>query len=194
MPTKQPLGFDGKKERVPVYILAGGRSRRFGRDKARELIGNVPLLVQIAETLSPFATSTTVVAAGAGKYDDLGLRTIGDVVKNQGPIGGLITALHDCSENGWIFLTACDWLGLRPEWVRLLLSRRNENSEAVVFASGRYEPLFGLYHTSIRDVVSTQLEFANLAMQELLERIATATVPTPDDWQRAVNLNRPLSA
>ena len=39
-------------DRVPGYILAGGRSRRFGTDKARAEVGGTPLLRHAAASLS----------------------------------------------------------------------------------------------------------------------------------------------
>ena len=71
MPTRPRNGSADR--RVPVYILAGGRSRRFGRDKARATTGGAALVVRLAELLTPVAQSITVIAGRPGAYDDLGL-------------------------------------------------------------------------------------------------------------------------
>lgn len=178
-------------ERVPVYILAGGKSRRFGRDKARELRGGLPLISKVAAKCRPIAASTTVVARRPGQYDDLGLRTIGDVVPGKGPIGGLRTAIQHCEAGGWIFLVACDWVGIREKWLRLLTARLDEARQAVVFRASLIEPLFGFYHTSIHGIVARRIDNGALAMHDLLDEIDTLVVPAPDDWSGAVNYNEP---
>ena len=189
MPTPQPDGSDT----APVYILAGGRSRRFGRDKARSLVDGVPLIVGVAGRLQPVASSIIVVAREQGQYNDLGLTTIGDSVEAKGPLGGLLTAIEHCGAGRWLFLTACDWIGTRVEWYRELAAQRNEGSQAVVYRSDRLEPLFGFYHTSIRDIVTRQIDRNELAMHELLPKIGALLVPAPREWAAAINLNQPGS-
>src|SRR3954452_12325135 len=96
--------------KLPVYVLAGGKSSRFGSDKARALIDGTPLIRILADRLSPFASSLTVVAEVAGKYDDLGLKTIADQVPGLGPMGGLKTILGSLPENSrspWFLLVSC---------------------------------------------------------------------------------------
>lgn len=182
-------GYDAGGEAVPVYILAGGHSRRFGRDKARALIGGKPAIMHIADTLSSFGGPTTVVARHAGAYDDLGLRTIGDAVADKGPIGGLLTALLDHGATGWVLVTACDWVGLRSEWAFELQQHVRTDAGAVVFRSDRYEPLFGLYHASIRQDIERLLSRDVLAMQTLLDTIETVTRPSPFARAGVVNWN-----
>ena len=184
-------GSDDPRARVPAYILAGGRSRRYGSDKARAVVEGQPLIVRIANTIEAHATRITVVARRKNAYDDIGLRTIGDVVEGKGPMGGLLTAVEDARESGWIFVTACDWVGVRTPWVGRLLERRRSDAQAVVYRSDLYQPLFGLYRTSIHDIVLKYIDNGDVKMQNLLRSLATVSLPLPHDWDRAINLNRP---
>ncbi|MFQ5511804.1 MAG: molybdenum cofactor guanylyltransferase [Candidatus Krumholzibacteriia bacterium] len=185
---------DDRRGALPVYILAGGKSRRFGNDKARAMVDGAPLITRVSQVFASVAGEVTVVADRAGRYADLGLRTIGDVVPEKGPIGGLLTALDDAG--GWIFLTACDWLGVRPEWLQTLdetRARSPRETGAVVFRSERgYEPLFGLYSASMRAAISAEIDRGRLKMQDLLGRIGTVAVDMPAGWRDVVNLNRPV--
>lgn len=191
MPKARPHGSESRAERVPLYILAGGRSSRFGSDKALVEIAGEPLILRLAQGLAPLAASITVIASRPGVYDHLGLRTIGDVVVGKGPIGGLLTAIHDRREGGWMFVSACDWAGVRPEWAAALMSRRSAGAQAVVFRPEHYEPLFALYHTSISDVVRSRIASGMLAMHELLAAVDTVSVPAPSGWAGVRNVNRP---
>jgi molybdopterin-guanine dinucleotide biosynthesis protein A len=187
----RPSGSEYILPKIPVYILAGGTSRRYGSDKARALHGDTPLIVGVARALEPVASRITVVAATAGVYDDLGLKTIADAVPQKGPLGGLLTALEDCPEPGWLFLVACDWIGIRAEWVQALLESRTEQSLSVVYKDDRYQPLFALYHTALRDRAERLIDAGRLETRNLFERADTLTLPVPDGWDEAVNMNRP---
>ncbi|MDH3217714.1 MAG: molybdenum cofactor guanylyltransferase, partial [Candidatus Krumholzibacteria bacterium] len=167
----QPNGSDSQDDRLAVYILAGGRSTRFGRDKATFEVQGTPMIVHLAQTFAPLARSVTVVAAGAGVYEHLGLRTIGDVIEGKGPVGGLLTALQDHRNQirvagaregynfreGWILVSACDWVGVRTDWVNKLTAQRHDGAQAVVFRAQRFEPLLGLYHTSACDTIASRM-------------------------------------
>jgi molybdopterin-guanine dinucleotide biosynthesis protein A len=152
----------------------------------------VPLVVSVARELQPIAGNITVVGSRDDEYDDLGLRTIGDIVPGLGPLGGLVTALED-AVSGWLLLCACDWIGLNREWVEPLLGHRGGECGAVVYHSDRYEPMLGLYHTSLADTVRELLDSGDRSMQTLLGRVGAAALPVPPDWGRAHNLNHPPS-
>jgi molybdopterin-guanine dinucleotide biosynthesis protein A len=85
---------------VGAYILAGGKSRRFGSDKALAMVEGRPLIARLADRVRPHVARVTVVAERVDKYAHLGLRTIGDVVAGLGPLGGLRTALEDMEGAG----------------------------------------------------------------------------------------------
>lgn len=179
-------------EQVPVYILAGGRSSRFGSDKARALVHGRSLILHVAEALAPRASSLTVVADVEDKYDDLGLRTIADRAPRLGPLAGLEAALLDGDEAGWLLLCSCDWVGLRPEWVDLLLHAREEGaSRAVAFKGPVWEPLLALYHRSLGAEVASRLAEGRLAPWRLLEDISARALSLPPDWEQARQVNRP---
>ncbi|HPC83831.1 MAG TPA: NTP transferase domain-containing protein [Thermoanaerobaculaceae bacterium] len=175
-------------EKLAVYILAGGRSLRFGRDKATALLGGVPLLAHVASLVAPFARRVTVVAGRAGEYRNMGLPTIADPVPERGPLGGLLAALADV-EAGWVLVVPCDIWRLRPAWVEALLAGRRPGAQAVVFRGARWEPLPGLYRTSARPLVAAALERGELALWRLLAAADTEAVPLPGDWPDPAQIN-----
>lgn len=181
----------GPAGRVPVYVLAGGRSRRFGSDKARLLVGGEPLLLRVARELMGIASSVRVVTGERARYADLGLPTIPDAVPGKGPMGGLLTALEDAAPAPWIFLAACDLVGVRLRWARELLGRRSPKVRAVVCRTDRYHPLFAVYHTDLRMEVRQRIRSGELTMQRLFEAVPAAVVPAPPGFESLVNLNHP---
>ena len=178
-------------EGVPVYILAGGSSRRYGSDKARVLIDGAPLLVRVSRQLERIASTVSVVVRSAGDYDDLGLSTVVDSIPRQGPLGGLLTALEDAAPRPWIFLAACDQVGIRIAWARALLDARGDDVRAVVYRSDRYHPLFALYHVELIEEIRRRIRVGELKMQHLFDEVPARVLPVPEDWEKLVNLNRP---
>jgi len=179
-------------KRVPVYILAGGKSSRFGKDKALASISGQPMLCHISQSIEPIARSITVVADKPGKYDHLNMRTIGDRNTDLGPIGGLQAALADRSSDGWLFLMSCDLLGVRSHWINLLLEAPREKAQVVAFReANRWEPLFTLYHTSICPNVDGLIAGESYPLWRVLTEVNAVALPYPADWNNARNINTP---
>jgi len=136
--------------RIPAYILAGGNSRRFGSDKARADYSGRTLIQALADRLVSLGFVATVVGKHDGQYADLGLDTIGDITPEEGPIGGLRTALTH-RRDGWICLCSCDMLGIHESWIDALIDRLKSKPEAVaVVAKDKvWQPFPALYHTRL---------------------------------------------
>lgn len=175
---------------LPVYILAGGKSSRFGSDKARALVDGMPLIARIAAGAHPFASRITIVADRIDKYADLGLRTIPDVEPGQGPLGGLATALDDLpAGDNWLLLLSCDLLTVQIAWIEALATIAHP--PAAAFRGQFWEPLLAVYHRSIRPAVARQMAAGNRAMQRLLDETAATALPLPIDWPAILQANTP---
>jgi molybdopterin-guanine dinucleotide biosynthesis protein A len=105
----------------PVYLLAGGASRRMGRDKAMLEIKGEKLLVLLAAAATRLCGRATVVAP-AGRYESLGLRVIEDKREGAGPLAGIEAALLDSSAE-WTIVWACDMPGVTESWLRRLAAK-----------------------------------------------------------------------
>lgn len=184
-------------DNLPVFILAGGKSSRFGSDKALAKWHGQPLILHIRDALSSITRSLTVVADRADRYADLGLSGIADAEPHLGPLGGLAAALaaidsaKRANEDGWFFLTACDWLGLRAEWVRELLSQCHPTATAVAFRGEYWEPCFALYHSRLAGEVGEAIAREDRSLQNLLNHVEATAVPYPADWSQAIQINYP---
>ena len=175
------------------YILAGGRSTRFGSDKARVEVDGIPLLKRVADVVAGVTDEVTVVASVADQYADLGLTTIPDRHADGGPLAGLEAALDHASARGggWIFLTSCDVVGLRGEWVQRLSEHCAAPAEFVAFRGQFWEPLLACYHVSLQPRVCEHLARGDLALWKLLEASQGVALPLPPDWPDQVQANTP---
>ena len=181
-------------ETVPVYILAGGRSSRFGSDKARLELDGQPIILRLADMLKPVAQRLVVVADLAATYADLGMPIITDRVHGRGPVGGLDAVLADrlaVEGPGWVLLVACDTVELRLAWIRGLFAHARDDVQAVAYRADHWQTLMTLYHTSLMPHVQRHLEQDDRSLRRLLESVRVATLPQPDDWPDIFQINTP---
>jgi len=178
--------------RVAGYVLAGGESRRFGRDKARAVVDGKPLLLHAADLITEaLGRAPVVVARRAGEYEDLGLVTIADETAGRGPLGGLARALaHAGDEHDAVLLSPCDWFGGEASWLRGLVDAWREGDGAVAYREGHWEPLPAVYGTGLLPRVETALESGDLSLAGLLTAVGARELPRPEDWGRATRIDR----
>jgi molybdenum cofactor guanylyltransferase len=176
-------------ETVPVYILAGGKSSRFGSDKARVVWRGKPLLAHAAVSVVPVAASITVVADVADKYLDLGYQTIADLKPSLGPLGGIYTALCHHASHDYFLCISCDIIGILPEWLEQLLRARHTNAKAIVFRGEKWNPFPALYHASLKSEVQAALNENRLATWKIFERVEVCELNLPSNWGVAVDIN-----
>ena len=131
---------------VTGAILAGGESRRLGRDKATLLLGGKPLAHWVAEALAPAVTELWLVTNHPQTHLALNLPLVTDLVPFQGPLGGLATALF-YARSPWVLLTSVDAPFLSPRLAAALAAAAAKTTRpALVCRSQRnVEPFPGLY-------------------------------------------------
>ena len=179
-------------EKLPLYILCGGRSSRFGSDKARAPLQGLPLILHAARLLSPVAGSVTAVAEVSDKYKDLGLRTIADREPHLGPLGGILTALDDVADEGWILVSSCDMVDLPVEGLTRLMAARDPGRQAAAFRGPEgWQPFPLLLHATAWDAAEDLVHGRRASLRALLDRLSTAGVSPPDRWNGASGINSP---
>lgn len=101
-------------------VLAGGASRRMGRDKAWIELDGKFLIERVIETLGRVCDETIVVANDS-QYEKLNARLIRDEFPNTGSLGGLYSGLN-AAQNELSIAVACDMPFLNQELLRFLIS------------------------------------------------------------------------
>ncbi|HJX16085.1 MAG TPA: molybdenum cofactor guanylyltransferase, partial [Candidatus Deferrimicrobiaceae bacterium] len=83
--------------RIPnmsAAILAGGKSRRMGRNKALLSFRGRPLIARVYETVQPLFEDIFLVTNDPGLFDFVPCPKIPDRVPGKGPISGVDAALR----------------------------------------------------------------------------------------------------
>ena len=141
---------------IDAFILIGGRSSRFGTDKAFVEFAGEMLAVRAARIVETALTTTraTLIAAAEDQFErkllsKLDRPIIFDLKPGSGAWSGLHAAL--CSaQREWIFFSACDHPFITPEFLRLLAAGIADPYSAVIprQPDGRLQPLCAFYRVS----------------------------------------------
>jgi molybdopterin-guanine dinucleotide biosynthesis protein A len=84
----------GRSSDVAAIVLAGGRSRRFGRDKLVEDVDGVRMLDRATDSVRNLAAEIiVVVAATGGPAAPGGVTVVRDTEPDAGPLAGLVAGL-----------------------------------------------------------------------------------------------------
>lgn len=108
-------------EPLSVAILAGGQSRRMGRDKALLELGGRTLLEHVVARVQPVASEIIVVASRRPEYDRFGLRLVDDLYPQSGSLGGIYTAIS-AAKHSHCLVVACDMPFVNTELVAYMAS------------------------------------------------------------------------
>lgn len=153
------------------FVLAGGASSRFGRDKALTVLCGQPLLSRLCDLLRRSNMPQVTVVGPPEKYAQAsaGAACIPDRWPGDGPLGGIITALQtreqsagkpDSTPSGWNLIVGCDMPFLSQEWLAYLIERAAASSADVVVPKSNHglEPLCACWRTSARPALLGVLE------------------------------------
>jgi len=170
------------------YVLAGGGSTRFGRDKALVEIDGKPMLLRMRELLATVASEVNVVTAPA-KYASIGVHSVADRWPGQGPLGGIITALRhseaDDSQCQWNLMVSCDMPFLTREWMVFLVQRAADSAAQVVLPRSQHgpEPLCACYKTTAGRALQAAFEAGVRKVTQALLEVQTEVLDEAD-WKR----------
>jgi len=183
-------------------VLAGGESRRMGRDKAALVIGDQPLW-QRQVALLHAAGAGTVGVVRRPDQPPLGLPADiplwQDAVVGIGPLAGLQAALMAC-QTPWLAVVATDMPRLEAGWFEWLGEFCSPGCGAMARRrDGTHEPLAAIYPQSARTAVTGQLAGPHFSLQALADALIAqqllVSVPLPDaDLGQVENWNTPADA
>ncbi|MCL4394338.1 MAG: molybdenum cofactor guanylyltransferase [Chloroflexi bacterium] len=108
--------------RVTAVVLAGGLSRRMGRDKAFVELQGAPLVTLVIDRVRAVSNEIIVVANDQEEsYSRLGTRVIGDLIPGKGSLGGIYSGLVAARES-LVLAVACDMPFLNADLLRYMVS------------------------------------------------------------------------
>ncbi|OGS93457.1 MAG: hypothetical protein A2061_07855 [Gallionellales bacterium GWA2_59_43] len=152
-----------------AVILAGGDSRRMGRDKAALPLHGKPLLQHVTDAVAQVFPQ--VIVSVRQPRAGLDLPQVCDAQPDGGPLAGLAAALESIA-TPWLFAVGCDMPFVSPAVIEVLARRRVGHQAVVPLVQGHPQPLAAFYAreclAAIRDI---QAGGGKQSLRALLERL-----------------------
>ena len=195
---------DGMTE-IIAAVLVGGKSRRYGRNKALEIFQGERLIERQLRKVQSLFTEVVVITNEPGDYLHLEVTLLRDVIPGLGPLGGIYTGLL-FAQGKSVFVTACDMPFLQPAVVKHMVQLSRNNDVVVPQKREGLEPLHAIYSARCLPHIKKMLERGEFQVisffpavkvcrlsQEELQKLdphglSFFNINTPDDMDRAREL------
>nr|WP_320049799.1 molybdenum cofactor guanylyltransferase [uncultured Desulfuromonas sp.] len=182
------------RQDVTAVILAGGKSRRMGREKLFLDIGGQPLFERVLKPLQMLFDEILVIANNPQPFEHYTLPVFSDIYPGSA-LGGLYTGLAKASTS-WTFICAADMPFVNVSLIRYLLTQ-TENCDIVVPVSDQgMEPLCACYSKRCLPVMEQALQKGQYKIIDAWENLRICEIAVaqlqhlPAIETAFVNLNR----
>ena len=166
---------------LTVAILAGGRSKRMGSDKALLTIEGIPLLQRVINAAHTLADARIIISNSPTTHSPFLWPLFPDRFPDAGPLGGLATALHHATTSH-LLLLACDMPNLTPPLLQYLIDQpRASHGVIIPEDENGLQPLCAVYSRSVLPLAEDTIEQGQLSMQTFVGRI-DARVVNREKW------------
>lgn len=174
-------------------VLAGGRSKRMGQDKAAMRIDGKPALARAFDLLEP-CCAQRFVAVRPGETDQLraAFPQISDQFGSRGPADGIASAHAAHPQLAWL-VVACDLPLLDPVTLQYLCANHDPRFDATAFRSAHDqlpEPLCAIYQPAGAKKVTAALQADQRCPRKMLLQMNTQLLDQPNP-QALDNANTP---
>ena len=170
------------KRRILGLVLAGGKSKRFGQDKASYVFHDGICQLDYAMHLLDAFCERTVVSVGDSRtrfgLEESNHDWIEDVPGMQGPIGGVMSGLVEAQGKG-LLVVACDMPLLEGSLILRLLTQRDVCRLATCYLAtdGKPEPLCAIYEPGCLPLLEKATEEGQMSLRRFLTIENVARVP-----------------
>jgi len=177
-------------------ILAGGKSTRYGRNKALENIGGRTLIEHVVETMTSLFESIILITNTPAEYAHLGLPMHEDLIKGLGPIGGIYTALKVIDKD-FGFVVACDMPFLSKTLITHMVSIKESFDVVVPRMDWKIEALHAIYRKSCLKQIEKNIAQEIYQVMRLFESVTVRYVEEEEiiqfdpELKSFLNINRP---
>jgi molybdenum cofactor guanylyltransferase len=156
---------------VTGVILAGGKSSRFGSNKAFAEVNGRQLIDRVIAVMGSIFEDMIIIANEPDAYSSLGLPMYEDLIKGLGPIGGIYTGLEMMSSR-FGFFVACDMPFLNEGLIRYMADVNNDEAIAVVpKIDWKMEPLHSLYSKNCLPAIKGLIDSGNCMINKFFQAI-----------------------
>jgi molybdopterin-guanine dinucleotide biosynthesis protein A len=182
-----------------AVVLVGGRSRRFGGDKAAAMVGGRPVIARVLDTVRAVCRRVIVVSSAEGLP---GLRlpadveVVADEYPGTGPLGGICTGLRRAACDRALVVGA-DMPFLNRALLGLMAQLEGYDAVVPRRSDGHLQPLHAVYAPACLPAMEARLARGELAVWPVLREVRTRYLheaeytPLDPEGLSFFNLNTP---
>ena len=180
---------------VTAGILAGGGSRRFGRDKAHYPLRGRSLVQWTVDGARCMTDEIFILAKNEDAFRLNGTEVLTDSSPVSTPLNGIRSVIPRVHH--WLLLLACDIPFFGPEVLELLWENRSIGEATVIRTEGRYHPFPALYPLAVLPLWEEALRTGTYHLQRTVERMPRRILTEDDLLSRGIrpealhNINTP---
>jgi molybdopterin-guanine dinucleotide biosynthesis protein A len=196
MESDQLKHIDPSLEEVTGVILAGGKSTRYGTNKAFAEVQGVRLIERTIRVMGSVCPRLLLVTNTPAEYAYLQLPMVEDLIKGLGPLGGIYTGLEVIEDENGLFV-ACDMPFLREDLLRYMVTLRGDFDAVVPRIDWMVEPLHALYTKKCLPSLRKFIRSQELQILKFFQKIKVRYVEEEEirkidpDLKSFFNINRP---
>jgi len=164
-----------KRISLAAAVLAGGHSRRMGRDKALLKVGDHSLIEELLSGIEEHFEEISIVANDTKRYDGMGFRVLKDIRPDKGPLGGIHTALVNASAPH-VFVFSCDMPLVSAPLIKHMSEGVGDADVVVPLFKKTFEPLHAIYSRSCIGPIAGQIDKEDLTVKNLFSRVNTKII------------------
>lgn len=139
-------------KRVSGIVLAGGNSRRMGRDKRFVESGGTSFLEIAVNRMSKVTDEVIVVTAIPEEFRLEGVKFVSDIEAGRGPMMGIYTGLTTMSSERAV-VNPVDVPNLTEDLLRRMIERSEGFDIVMPERGGKLEPLVAVYSKNVIPVM-----------------------------------------
>ncbi len=188
---------------ISGIVLAGGQSRRLGRDKSLLEVEGQSLLVRTVQALSVLSDDLLVVTNDPARYQSMGLpaRLVADEEPGRGSLMGILSGLRT-ARYPYALVVACDMPFLSLPLLHYMVTLVEGQDVVIPRLGEMLEPLHAIYGRSCLPFMAQLLDrgcrkviafFDQVRVRYVEEdeiqqldplHLSFVNVNTPADWER----------
>ena len=172
---------------VSGVVLAGGRNKRMGTNKAEMKLGDQTLLEIQVKKLKNLGIDDIMVSGYQSVLE--GTRTVEDIYTGKGPLGGVDACLKAAKKTACLVLSV-DAPLVSEETLKALVEA-HEGPATVLSHDGMIEPLIAVYDAALAPRAEEKIQNDDFAVRKMAANPEVKKVEYTGDPELLLNCNTP---
>jgi len=165
--------------KITGIILAGGKNRRMGKNKAFLEVNGERIIDRTRNLFRELFDEVLLVTNSLPDYLDLNLRMVADLYTGKGALGGIYSGLFHASHSH-AFVAACDMPFLNKDLIRHLIDLAPGYDIVIPKTQDGLQPLHAIYSQKCLPFMEELIRQDNLKIIDFFPRVKKREVPNEE--------------